>query len=75
MNGKRLRVCRQCQGFLSIQKPGGNDANAGSSAAPFKTIGKGLSVATAGQVVAVSPGTYSSASGEVFPLALRRTSF
>jgi hypothetical protein len=36
----------------------GNDTNAGTQSAPFKTIGKGLFVALAGDTVRVLPGTY-----------------
>jgi uncharacterized repeat protein (TIGR02543 family) len=47
----------------------GNDSNAGTSAAPFKTITKALSVATvSGQIVNAAAGTYNTANGETFPL-------
>jgi hypothetical protein len=44
----------------------GNDTNPGTSAAPFKTITKALSVAVKSDTVFVKPGTYSV--GETFPL-------
>ncbi|HEX5242894.1 MAG TPA: right-handed parallel beta-helix repeat-containing protein, partial [Tepidisphaeraceae bacterium] len=39
--------------------PSGNDAGAGSSAAPFLSIQKGVSVLNAGDTLNVEPGTYS----------------
>jgi hypothetical protein len=47
----------------------GSDANAGTSAAPFKTITKALTVAAAGNTIKVRPGRYDVAHGESFPLA------
>lgn len=44
----------------------GNDTNAGTDAAPFKTLAKALSVARSGQVVNLQDGTYSRSSGENF---------
>lgn len=46
----------------------GSDTNPGTANSPFKTIAKALRVAKNGDVVQVAPGTYSQASGEVFPL-------
>jgi hypothetical protein len=47
----------------------GNDTNAGTTSAPFKTITRALGVATSsGQIVHVAAGTYSTANGETFPL-------
>lgn len=37
----------------------GNDSNAGTSASPFKTIQRGVSLATSGTTVHVAPGNYS----------------
>ncbi len=58
------------QGNWYVNAAIGSDTNSGTSAAPFKTITRALGVATTGQVVQVAPGTYSSALGEVFPLAV-----
>ncbi|MFY8185455.1 MAG: DUF1565 domain-containing protein, partial [Bacteroidia bacterium] len=41
----------------------GNNANAGTPAAPFLTLGKALSVATAGDTIYVDADTYNSSSG------------
>src|SRR6516165_7890766 len=38
--------------------PAGNDANPGSSAAPFRTVAKGVSVAGPGDTVILNNGTY-----------------
>jgi hypothetical protein len=48
----------------------GNDANAGTSGSPFKTITHALGLAVSGDQVLVSAGTYSAATGETFPLVL-----
>jgi len=39
--------------------PSGSDSNAGTSIAPFKTIGKGITSAVAGDTVSIADGTYS----------------
>ena len=46
----------------------GNDTNVGTSAFPFKTIGRALRVALPGETVKVLPGVYDKFSGESFPL-------
>lgn len=45
--------------------PNGNDANAGTSSQPWRTIGKACSIVDAGQMVLVRTGTY--AEGELKP--------
>jgi hypothetical protein len=57
-----LCICGATHWFVSVS---GNDGNPGTAASPFRTIGKGLSVARAGDTVFVSPGLYNS---EAFPL-------
>ena len=48
--------------------PGGNDATGdGSSARPYRTMTKALSLAEAGDTVRLAEGTYSSGEGEVYP--------
>jgi hypothetical protein len=44
----------------------GSDANTGSSASPFRTVTRGLSVAGSGDIVSIGQGTYSA--GEVWPV-------
>jgi parallel beta-helix repeat protein len=52
--------------------PSGNDAKAdGSEQAPFRTITQALQSARANTVIQLAAGTYSTDSGEVFPLALK----
>ena len=48
----------------------GSDTNAGTCAAPFKTITKALAVAASGNSVKVDPGEYGASTGETFPLAV-----
>jgi len=55
--------------FVFINVATGDDIDGiGSRIHPFKTIGKGISVAKNGQIILVAPGTYNVASGESFPL-------
>lgn len=49
----------------------GNDAAEGSSAHPYKTITRALNQLPAGMItIRLSPGTYSAASGETFPIVV-----
>ena len=49
----------------------GNDVNSGtSSGAPFKTIKRAITFALAGDTINVAPGTYNTANGETFPIAM-----
>ncbi|HXZ55194.1 MAG TPA: DUF1565 domain-containing protein [Burkholderiales bacterium] len=48
----------------------GDDANPGTQGSPFKTITKGLSVATSGSTVVVAPGTYDLLNLETFPITV-----
>src|SRR5690606_21552420 len=45
--------------------------NGGSSASPFKTISRAVSVAVRGDKIALLPGVFSHSSGERFPLFAR----
>jgi hypothetical protein len=45
----------------------GNDSNPGTSAQPFKTVTKALSLAKAGETVFVKPGQYGTANGDTLP--------
>lgn len=56
--------------YVDVAK-GSNTTGNGSIVCPFKTITKGLMVATAGKTVAVAAGTYNAAAGETFPLTLK----
>lgn len=49
----------------------GNDQNDGSRQAPLKTITQALRIATPNTAILLAPGTYSAATGEIFPLQLK----
>jgi len=50
--------------------PTGKDTGTGSASVPFKTLTKALSYAKSGTTIQLASGTYNTASGEVFPLAI-----
>jgi hypothetical protein len=61
-----------CASTVYVSVGTGLDTNAGTQAAPFKTITRAIAVAGADTCIAtiqVAAGTYTVASGEVFPLA------
>ena len=65
-------VSQPAQQVLLIHPTLGNDQTAdGSQALPFRTITRALQVAPSGSVLLLSAGTYSSESGETFPLRLK----
>lgn len=49
----------------------GNDQNEGNRQAPFRTITQALQRATPNTAILLAPGTYSAATGEIFPLELK----
>jgi parallel beta-helix repeat protein len=62
----------QAQQVLLINPTLGSDRTAdGSQAAPFRTITRALEVAQSGSILLLSAGTYSTESGETFPLRLK----
>ncbi|HKI86680.1 MAG TPA: DUF1565 domain-containing protein, partial [Thermoanaerobaculia bacterium] len=55
-----------------VNNSSGSNGNPGTSASPWKTLSYALSHSLAsGDVVSVAPGTYNSANGENYPLALQ----
>jgi hypothetical protein len=54
-----------------VDAQNGNDTNAGTIDAPFKTITAALQRVVLGDSVKVLPGVYDAANGEVFPLTIR----
>ncbi|HIK56692.1 MAG TPA: S-layer homology domain-containing protein [Synechococcales cyanobacterium M55_K2018_004] len=48
----------------------GNDTGSGTQTAPFRTLSRALRRAAAGDVVRLAGGTYSAATGELFPLVI-----
>lgn len=55
---------------LYVNPVTGNDTNAGSRLSPFKSLSCALKVAKEPAIIQLASGTYSSASGEVFPLVI-----
>ncbi len=55
---------------LYVDAQRGNDSAQGDRTTPFKTLTRALQQATQGSTVQLSPGVYSQASGEVFPLMI-----
>ncbi|MBL1174356.1 DUF1565 domain-containing protein [Pantanalinema sp. GBBB05] len=57
---------------LMVNPNSGNDYTAdGSNLAPFRSLTKALQVAQPNTIILLTPGTYSSETGEVFPIALK----
>lgn len=56
--------------MLYVNPAVGRDDAMGSQADPYQTLTRALRRATAGMTVQLAPGTYSVASGEVFPLVV-----
>ena len=56
--------------LLYVNPSTGNDGASGSQSTPFKTITRAIQQATAGSSIRLMPGTYSKATGEVFPLVI-----
>jgi parallel beta-helix repeat protein len=56
--------------LLYVNPITGNDSASGSQVTPLKTITKATQQATAGSSIRLMPGTYSAATGEVFPLVV-----
>lgn len=62
----------QTQRLLWVNSQTGNDAKAdGSEQAPFRTLTRALEAAQSNTVIQLAPGTYSTDTGEVFPIALK----
>lgn len=55
---------------LYVNPANGRDGGGGTQASPYRTITRALRQASIGTVIHLSPGTYSSASGEEFPLVI-----
>ena len=56
---------------IYVDSVSGNDGNAGTSSAPYKTITFALAAAGPNKTIRVRPGAYNAANGEVFPLVLQ----
>lgn len=55
---------------LYVNPATGKDSGAGTQSAPLKTIARALQLITSGNRIQLAAGTYSTASGEVFPLVI-----
>ncbi|AFZ06009.1 parallel beta-helix repeat protein [Oscillatoria nigro-viridis PCC 7112] len=55
---------------LYVNPQTGSDSAVGSQSAPFKTIARAIARTASGTTIHLSPGTYSAASGEKFPLEI-----
>lgn len=55
---------------IFVNPVNGDDNGTGAQASPYKTLTRALRRATAGMTVQLAPGTYSTATGEVFPLVI-----
>lgn len=63
---------RQTQSVIWVNPQTGNDHKAnGSEQAPFRTLTRALETARANTVIQLAAGTYSSDTGEVFPITLK----
>ena len=56
------------QTIFYVDAVNGDDANAGTSTAPLKTITQAFTLVPAGGTVYVAPGTYDTTNGETFPI-------
>ena len=57
--------------FLFVNPTAGNDASNGGEQTPLRTITQALAAAPPNTIIVLAPGTYSSATGETFPLQLK----
>ncbi|MFH7028001.1 MAG: S-layer homology domain-containing protein [Heteroscytonema crispum UTEX LB 1556] len=57
---------------LYVNPVTGNDANAGSRLAPFKTLTRALKATPVPKIIQLALGTYSTATGEIFPFVIPR---
>ncbi|KAF3890172.1 MULTISPECIES: DUF1565 domain-containing protein [Nostocales] len=48
----------------------GNDANSGTRSNPYRTLTRALKATASAKMIQLAPGTYSTISGEVFPLVI-----
>ncbi|HLO49704.1 MAG TPA: DUF1565 domain-containing protein, partial [Kamptonema sp.] len=55
---------------LYVNPGTGSDSASGGQSTPFKTLSRALQQAPSGTIIQLASGTYSSASGEAFPLQI-----
>jgi parallel beta-helix repeat protein len=64
-------VAQRSTSILYVNSSDGRDTGNGSDRTPFKTITQALKVAQSGTTILLAPGTYSTETGEIFPLVLK----
>lgn len=64
-------IAQPSTSILYVNSSDGKDTASGSDLAPFKTITRALQVAQSGATIVIAPGTYSTETGESFPLVLK----
>jgi parallel beta-helix repeat protein len=57
--------------LLYVNPIAGDDASDGSTQAPFRTLTRALEAAPEGTIIVLTPGTYSTATGERFPIFMK----
>ncbi len=64
-------MAQPSQKILYVNSSDGRDTENGSDLTPFKTITRALKAAQLGTTILLAPGTYSTETGEIFPLVLK----
>lgn len=64
-------VPNQTANVIYVSPATGNDNNPGTQQSPFRTLTKAASAAQPNTAIILAPGTYSSATGEQFPILLQ----
>ena len=64
-------VAQSSQKILYVNSSDGRDTENGSDRTPFKTITHALKAAQSDTTILLAPGTYSTETGEIFPLVLK----
>jgi parallel beta-helix repeat protein len=57
--------------LLFVNPVTGSDSSDGSNQTPFKTINRAMAMAVPNTIVVLAPGTYSAATGELFPIFMK----
>ncbi len=70
-SGQLAQRLPQQYNFLFVHPTQGDDARNGGEQTPFRTITRALAAAAPNTIIVLAPGTYSSATGETFPLQLK----
>jgi len=71
LDRQQIAQLNNSSSVIFVSPNGVDAAGAGSQSQPLRTISAALSMAQAGTVIQIASGTYSTQSGEVFPLRLQ----